>query len=138
MKWDGIRAPARLDDGALGLRSRNGVELTPAYPELAALADLVETSVRTAGPVVLDGEIVALDDRGRPDFGLLQRRMGLTKPREIAALASAVPVRIMLFDVLLAGGADAILTETNQDTLYIKAAVNAVGLGRLEAAAKAG
>ena len=107
MKWDGIRALTGLDDGSLGLRSRNGVDLTPAYPELAALADLVETSVRTAGPVVLDGEIVALDDRGRPDFGLLQRRMGLTKPREIAALASAVPVRIMLFDVLLAGGADA-------------------------------
>lgn len=107
MKWDGIRALAHLDGGGLVLRSRNGIDLTPAYPELAALADLVEKSVRDAGPVVLDGEIVALDEAGRPDFGLLQRRMGLTKPREIAAMVSAVPVRVMLFDVLQAGGEDA-------------------------------
>jgi bifunctional non-homologous end joining protein LigD len=107
MKWDGIRAIAHLDAGDLALRSRNGIDLTPAYPELAALAEALDDSVRDAGPVVLDGEIVALDNSGRPDFSLLQRRMGVTKPREIAALTATVPVRFMLFDVLVAGGEDA-------------------------------
>ncbi|WP_169079877.1 ATP-dependent DNA ligase [Microcella alkalica] len=127
MKWDGIRALAHLDGGGLALRSRNGVDLTSAYPELAALPDLVERSVRAAGPTVLDGEIVALDARGRPDFGLLQRRMGLTKPREIAAMVSAVPVQVMLFDVVVAGGEDAAGLDYDARRELLTALVTASG-----------
>lgn len=104
MKWDGIRAIATVAEGALELRSRNGIDLTASYPELAVLVDRVEASVRDAGPVVLDGEIVALDGEGRPDFSLLQRRMGATKPKEVALARRAVPVQLLLFDVLTAGG----------------------------------
>src|SRR5690554_5923080 len=66
MKWDGIRAIATVHDGTVHLASRSGRDITAEYPELADLAE------RAEGDAVLDGEIVALDARGRPDFGLLQ------------------------------------------------------------------
>lgn len=98
MKWDGIRAIATVHDGTVHLASRSGRDITAEYPELADLAERVE------GDAVLDGEIVALDARGRPDFGLLQQRMNLTEPREVEAAARAVPVRLLLFDLLAADG----------------------------------
>ncbi|TFD72111.1 ATP-dependent DNA ligase [Cryobacterium fucosi] len=94
MKWDGIRALASLATaGAVStvrLVTRNGNDVTDAYPDLArALPAAV-----TADSVVLDGEIVALDAAGRPSFGLLQNRTGTT------------PVSYLVFDLLEADGQD--------------------------------
>jgi bifunctional non-homologous end joining protein LigD len=100
MKWDGIRAVAVVHDGAVTLTSRNGNDLTPAYPELQELAERVDDE----GGAVLDGEIVAVDEKGRPDFGLLQTRMGLTRARDVARAAAGAPVRLLLFDVMRAEG----------------------------------
>lgn len=100
MKWDGIRALATVRDGTVQLRSRNGNDLTAQYPELAELGE------RAGVDGVFDGEVVALDDRGRPSFQLLQNRMGLTKPREVEAARRETPVRLLLFDVLEADGHD--------------------------------
>ncbi|GGI44940.1 bifunctional non-homologous end joining protein LigD [Agromyces flavus] len=97
-KWDGIRLLARVDDGAVRLVSRKGIDQTATYPDLAGIARVLRADA------VVDGEVVALDERGRPDFGLLQQRMNLTKPREIAAAAKAVPVVLHLFDVLEVAG----------------------------------
>jgi len=67
-KYDGIRALAAVADGRVTIRSRNGQDLTGRFSRLAlALARL------TSAPVVLDGEITALDSRGVPRFQLLQR-----------------------------------------------------------------
>lgn len=98
LKWDGVRALATVRDGRVTLRSRNGNDLTAQYPELQELAQ------RAGVDGVYDGEIVALDDRGRPSFQLLQNRMGLTKAREVDAARAATPVRLLLFDVLEADG----------------------------------
>ncbi len=98
LKWDGIRALATVREGRVTLRSRNGNDLTAQYPELQELAE------RAGVDGVYDGEIVALDDRGRPSFQLLQNRMGLTKAREVEAARGATPVRLLLFDVLEADG----------------------------------
>ncbi|MFB6612410.1 ATP-dependent DNA ligase [Agromyces sp. NPDC056379] len=97
-KWDGIRVLARTEGGGVRLLSRNGVDITARYPELADLPAVVR------GDALLDGEIVALDVDGRPDFGRLQHRMNLTKPREIERVAASVPVRLLLFDVLEVDG----------------------------------
>ncbi|MEP7763687.1 ATP-dependent DNA ligase [Sanguibacter sp. 25GB23B1] len=94
MKWDGIRTLATISAGEVRLVSRNGVDLTATYPELAELAACVE------GDAVLDGEIVALTRAGRPDFGRLQIRMNLSKEREVAKARAKQPVDLMLFDVL--------------------------------------
>ncbi|WP_372711025.1 ATP-dependent DNA ligase [Arthrobacter rhombi] len=94
MKWDGVRALATVADGAVTLVSRNGKDMTASYPELQELAGLVGDGA------LLDGEIVALDSSGRPDFGRLQQRMKLTKKREVAAMAGKIPVHFMAFDAL--------------------------------------
>ncbi|MFP5282419.1 MAG: non-homologous end-joining DNA ligase, partial [Actinomycetes bacterium] len=100
MKWDGVRVVAYLADGQVRLRSRRGRDETAAYPDL--IEDLAALEVRTA---VLDGEIVVVDSTGRPTFGLLQHRINLTRPADIAAAARAHPARLMLFDVLELNGA---------------------------------
>ncbi|MEA9998703.1 MULTISPECIES: non-homologous end-joining DNA ligase [unclassified Cryobacterium] len=104
-KWDGIRALAYLSTAGterpVRLFTRAGNDVTEAYPELlAALPDAVD-----AASAVLDGEIVALDRSGRPNFGLLQSRMHLTR-RTVAAAAAATPVQYLVFDVLEHEGSD--------------------------------
>jgi bifunctional non-homologous end joining protein LigD len=101
MKWDGIRALAHLDGDTVRLVSRNGNDLTAGYPELAELTRKVD-----AATAVLDGEIVAVDPDGRPDFGLLQTRMKLTRPADVRRAQSSAPVRFMLFDILCLDGED--------------------------------
>ncbi|WP_434995509.1 ATP-dependent DNA ligase [Arthrobacter sp. Ld5] len=101
MKWDGVRCLAVVRDGRVRLVSRNGVDTTATYPELGDLAEHLN-----ADSAVLDGEIVALNARGRPDFGLLQTRMKLTHRAEIEAGQDATPVRLMLFDLLELDGND--------------------------------
>ncbi len=101
MKWDGIRGLCIWDGHRLRLRSRNGNDLTAAYPELTSV------DLRLGDePAVLDGEIVALDAQGRPSFPLLQKRMNLAKPREIEHEAARTPVHLYLFDVLSVNGRD--------------------------------
>ncbi|WP_166871072.1 ATP-dependent DNA ligase [Salinibacterium sp. ZJ450] len=99
MKWDGIRALAYVSGGGIRLISRNGNDLTDTYPDLAELAD------RVRGDAVLDGEIVALNGRGRPDFGRLQERMNLARPGDVQKAARKTPVQFMVFDVLEVDGA---------------------------------
>ncbi len=97
-KWDGVRAVTAVTGGRLRVQSRNDKPLTDTYPELAALVGLVDV------PVVLDGEVVALDEHGRPDFGLLQNRMHRHPPP--ADLLHTTPVLYYVFDVLHLDGAD--------------------------------
>jgi len=73
-KWDGYRLLVDADHGALRLHSRSGRDVTGEYPQLKALAaDLAEHHV------TLDGEIVALDEAGVPNFGLMQNRARSTR-----------------------------------------------------------
>jgi len=101
MKWDGIRAIVTIDGDDVRLTSRNGLDLTATYPELQSVAGTVDT---TGGRAVLDGEIVAFDKRGRPDFGLLQSRFALTKPDDVERARKAAAAHLLLFDVLEVDG----------------------------------
>jgi bifunctional non-homologous end joining protein LigD len=107
MKWDGIRAIAVVDAnaGRAELSSRNGLDLSRSYPEL--ISALPKAAAHT-GHVVLDGEIVAPDSAGRPSFGRLQTRMGLTAEREVQRAAESVPVQFIVFDILELDGASLI------------------------------
>src|SRR5690625_5147441 len=62
MKWDGVRAIAGVTDGQVRVASRNGNDLSATYPELQELADLA------APGTIVDGEIIALNEYGVPDF----------------------------------------------------------------------
>lgn len=105
MKWDGFRVIAQVtgaaDDAAVRLVSRSGKDMTLTYPELQDLAARVPAADL---PVVLDGEIVALDARGRPSFRRLQQRANLTKAGDVAAARAKVGVELMLFDALSVRG----------------------------------
>ncbi|MFC0682218.1 ATP-dependent DNA ligase [Lysobacter korlensis] len=94
MKWDGIRAIVEVNGQDLKLFTRNGNDVTATYPELAEVIDAV------GAPAVLDGEIVALDGRGRPSFGRLQNRMNLTRRPDIERAMRDYPVHLLLFDLL--------------------------------------
>ena len=69
VKWDGYRALATVNDGAVRLASRRGLDLTKDFPELGELARLIAPH-----DAVLDGEVVFLDPDGRPSFERLQNR----------------------------------------------------------------
>ena len=100
MKWDGLRIVAELDADGVRLLTRNGNDVTVAYPEIS---DAVRAAV-LAGSAVLDGEVVALDRKSRPDFGRLQARMGLRSSRDVERAVKDVPVHYFVFDVLEADG----------------------------------
>jgi bifunctional non-homologous end joining protein LigD len=95
VKWDGVRAIAYCEEGRVRLESRTLRDITRQYPELSKLGR--ELGSRRA---VLDGEIVALDDQGRPDFQRLQPRMHVTSESTIRRRVSDTPVVYMIFDVL--------------------------------------
>ena len=99
LKWDGIRAIGYVDGGRIRLVSRNGNDVTRRYPELRRLGEALG-----ARDVVLDGEIVAFDDSGRPSFELLQRRMHVESDSTIRRLVGEVPVTYVLFDLLWLDG----------------------------------
>jgi bifunctional non-homologous end joining protein LigD len=95
VKWDGLRACIAVEGGRVRAWSRSGRDITAAYPELGVLAAAAGRST-----LVLDGEIVALSGP-RPDFTALQRRMTAGRPG--AGLLAAVPVTLIVFDVLRSG-----------------------------------
>lgn len=99
-KLDGYRALAFIREGHVTLRSRRGLDLTPAFPRLVS-----ELAAQGAN-MILDGELVALDDNGRPSFNALQNRVQLKSEREIVAADQNAPVMYYCFDLLHFAGID--------------------------------
>jgi bifunctional non-homologous end joining protein LigD len=98
-KWDGIRGIAYVDGGRVRLQSRRGEDITPRYPEVHAMGRALGSS-----EVILDGEIVALDEKGRPSFEEIQQRMGLNSETEVRRKMKDVPVTFMVYDLLWMDG----------------------------------
>ncbi len=98
-KWDGIRAISFVEGGRVRMESRTGEDITPRYPEIHPMG-------RALGSleVILDGEIVALDAKGRPSFEEIQQRMALTAESDIRRKMKEVPVTYMVFDLLWQDG----------------------------------
>ena len=89
-KWDGFRLVAEVRRDSVRLFSRNGIEVTARYPSIAqALRTITE-------PCVIDGELVALDAKGRSRFQLLQNALRDERTK----------LRYCVFDILFLGGKD--------------------------------
>ncbi len=99
IKWDGVRAIVTSEPGRLRLESRNGRDITPSYPEVRGL-----NRALSHHRAILDGEIVAFDEDGRPSFGRLQERMHVTKESQVRRKAQETPVVLVLFDLLWLDG----------------------------------
>lgn len=107
--WPGIRALVLLEAGVVRLRAEALGDPTPAFPELAGVADLVR-----GDRVVMDATLMVLDARGRPSRTLLERRLrggttGLATPRDTAALADSTTLAgsaaLVASDLIFLGGA---------------------------------
>ena len=118
IKWDGYRVEAVVRDRRVSIHTRNGKDAGTYFPGLLSPPDWIE-----AGEAVVDGEVVALDPDGKPDFGLLQERLGVRfgsgtpghkrgrDAKEEAARASAgpgsgspAPLVYQAFDLLFLDG----------------------------------
>jgi bifunctional non-homologous end joining protein LigD len=100
VKWDGVRVLADTTrSGATRLLSRNENPVTVAWPELnrSPLGDR---------DLLVDGEVIALNDRGLPDFRVLQDRMHVRNAASAARLADRLPATYMVFDVMRVDGTD--------------------------------
>lgn len=101
VKWDGMRALCFVDGPSLRVQSANERDVTASWPELVGLPEALPLTT-----ALLDGELVATDDAGRPDFGRLQQRMHIANPAEAGRRAAEVPVTYVVFDLLHADGHD--------------------------------
>jgi bifunctional non-homologous end joining protein LigD len=101
IKWDGYRAVAFIEDGRVRFVSRNQNDLTAQFSELGILPILIR-----AKRAILDGEIVALDEQGRPSFSLMQQRTGMQPGKRHLKKREGVPVIYYAFDLLYLDGLD--------------------------------
>ena len=99
VKWDGIRALGFSNKGSWSMLSRRQEDVSARYPELEAIGETLGDHA-----AVVDGEVVALDDEGRPRFQLIQSRMGLTSPAAVKAKMKQQPVDYVIFDLLHLNG----------------------------------
>ena len=100
-KLDGIRALAFIEDGAVTLHSRRGLDVSAQYPALAQAI-----AAQPVASAILDGEIIALDDNGAPSFERLQQRMNLSGEVNVARADAELPVLFFPFDLLYLDGFD--------------------------------
>jgi bifunctional non-homologous end joining protein LigD len=116
IKWDGYRAIAFLDRGKLRLVSRNQNDLTDQFPELRELPQHV-----SGKQVILDGEIVVLDEQGRPSFSLMQQRTGLNTPsRRFGKSDFSIPIVYYCFDLLYLDGYNLMRVDLEQRKELLK------------------
>ncbi len=101
VKWDGIRAIAYCRPGRVELQTRNLNDVSAQYPEVKRIARALGSH-----DAVLDGEIVAFDESGRPSFERLQQRMHLSDDNVVRRRMRTHPVVYVVFDLLYLGGED--------------------------------
>jgi bifunctional non-homologous end joining protein LigD len=97
VKWDGIRLLAEVTDGAR-LWTRNENDATIAWPEIESAAPDRD--------LLVDGEVIALNSQGLPDFGVLQDRMHVRRASTAERKAQQLPATFMAFDLLRLDGRD--------------------------------
>jgi bifunctional non-homologous end joining protein LigD len=95
IKWDGYRAVGFIEDSKVRLVSRNHNDLTGQFSELRELPKFVK-----ARNAILDGEIVAIDEQGRPSFSLMQQRTGFQPGMRRLPGREGVPILYYAFDLL--------------------------------------
>ncbi|HTA41970.1 MAG TPA: DNA ligase D [Bryobacteraceae bacterium] len=101
VKWDGVRGLLYIDQGSLGIYTRNNNRCEKQYPELQVLPHYIE-----AERAILDGEIVVLDEKGISHFEMIQPRIHLKDANAVAKMAQKNPVHLYVFDLLYLEGYD--------------------------------
>lgn len=102
IKYDGFRAILSINESVSSMKSRNGKELLPIFPEIQQWLDTV--NIQSYLPLQLDGELVQLTNEGKADFLEIQWRGRLKNPSIISTAASKTPCRFLAFDLLIYKG----------------------------------
>lgn len=98
-KWDGFRCLAFLENGTTRLQSRNGVNLTPQFPELTTLHRQVQNQ-----PAILDGELVVFQNGKESFHKLLQRWRRGGGAGTVREQSTTTPALFIAFDLLYSNG----------------------------------
>jgi len=101
VKWDGVRALAYCQPGRVTLQTRNLNDVSVQYPEVRRIHRALGSH-----DTVLDGEIVAFDENGKPSFERLQQRIHNTDPNVVKRRMQTYPVVYVVFDLLYLDGED--------------------------------
>jgi bifunctional non-homologous end joining protein LigD len=125
-KLDGVRALAFVQGGRARLLARSGIETTGQYPVLAA-----EIGRGFRGDVILDGEIVALDDDGRPSFHRLAHRIHLQAEVDVRRAEAEIPLVYYAFDLLYLDGYDLRSVPLERRKRLLEEQLGAAGFGRI-------
>lgn len=101
VKWDGVRmlADVRGSVDRARLTTRNGNDATVAWPD-------IHPAPMGGRDLLVDGEIIGINDKGVPDFAVIQERMHVRSATAAARLATSVPATFMVFDVMRLDGRD--------------------------------
>jgi bifunctional non-homologous end joining protein LigD len=105
LKWDGVRALAAAEGGRIRLVGRSGRDETSRYPELGTLARALH-----GHSAIVDGEIVVMDEDGRPSFESLQSRINVSRESDVRRAMRDHPATYVVFDILHLDGRDLIGT----------------------------
>jgi DNA ligase D len=100
-KLDGVRAIVFINGDSVRMSSRSGLDATRQFPTIVA-----EMAEQTERRLILDGEIVALNEKGVPSFQTIQQRLNLQRDADIRKMDKQIPVYFYAFDILYAGGYD--------------------------------
>lgn len=95
VKWDGVRILTYYDGKNIRLFNRKLNERSFQYPELSNV-----NSYCTARSVILDGEVIALGDDGKPSFHKVMRRDGIRRLERVNEVKKHIPIFYMIFDVI--------------------------------------
>jgi bifunctional non-homologous end joining protein LigD len=125
IKWDGYRAVSFIEDGHVRLVSRNHNDLTPRFRELESL----HTAVKGTN-AILDGEVVVLDEEGRPSFSLMQQRTGMRSHGRKVTPRSDLPALYYVFDLLYLDGYDLRRVGLDERKRALREVLNDGGLVR--------
>jgi bifunctional non-homologous end joining protein LigD len=98
-KWDGVRAIVFVQGGRVRATTRNDKDLAATFPELRAIGEFLGSR-----PAVIDGELVAFDETGRPSFGRIQQRLHLGSRAEVVRRSREIPASYLAFDLLYLDG----------------------------------
>ncbi|HVD41498.1 MAG TPA: non-homologous end-joining DNA ligase [Solirubrobacterales bacterium] len=101
VKWDGVRALAYCQPGRVTLQTRNLNDVSVQYPEVRRIHRALGSH-----DAVLDGELVAFDENGKPSFEHLQQRIHNTDPNVVKRRMKTHPVVYVIFDLLYLDGED--------------------------------
>jgi bifunctional non-homologous end joining protein LigD len=99
LKHDGYRALLIKDGERLSLLTRRGNDLLSFFPEIAG-------DLRKLPDCAVDGELVVLDEHGKPEFHQLRGRCAIKDPKRVGTAAASKPAAVFAFDLLQLRGKD--------------------------------